>query len=80
MIPLYDTKDYGKHHPNGGETQKNILEATFREWLNEAPCLDENLPICKAQESIKPECTLVHEDLILLQQRGRWVSFHPSIR
>ncbi len=31
------------------------------QWLTEKPCLDENLPICKAQESMKPECTPVHE-------------------
>ena len=30
-------------------------------------CLDENLPICKAQERLKPECTDVHEDFSLLQ-------------
>ena len=25
------------------------------------PCLGEKLPMCKAQESLKPECTPLHE-------------------
>jgi len=36
------------------------------------------LPICKAQEILKPECTTVHEDFRILQQRSRWVSFRSN--
>ena len=30
-------------------------------WLTGNTCSGEKLPICKAQESLKPECTIVHE-------------------
>ncbi|MCP3874965.1 MAG: parvulin peptidyl-prolyl isomerase [Desulfobacteraceae bacterium] len=43
--------------------------------LTENPCLGEKLPICKAQEILKPECTTVYEDSKILKQRSRWVSF-----
>ncbi len=36
------------------------------------------LPIYKAQKILEPECTHVHEDSNILQQRGRWVSSHPN--
>jgi hypothetical protein len=41
-------------------------------------CLDEKLPICKAQEILQPECTTVHEDCRILKQRSRWVSFRSN--
>ncbi|MDA3789845.1 MAG: hypothetical protein PF503_15275, partial [Desulfobacula sp.] len=36
------------------------------------------LPIYKAQKILKPECTTVHEDFRILQQRSRWVSFRSN--
>ena len=46
--------------------------------LTETLCLGEKLPICKAQGILKPECTTVHEDFRILQQRRRWVSFRSN--
>jgi len=43
------------------------------------PFLDKNLPIYKAQTILQPECTNVHEDCIILQQRRRWVNFCSKI-
>jgi hypothetical protein len=34
----------------------------------EVPFLDEKLPIYKAQEILKPECTLVHEARFIIWQ------------
>ncbi len=39
--------------------------------LIENLCLDEKLLICEAQKKMKPECTVVHEDFRILQQRNR---------
>ncbi len=36
------------------------------------------MPIYKAQGILKPECTVVHEDFKILQQRSRWVSFRSN--
>ncbi len=36
-------------------------------WSN-IPFLDEKLPICKAQEILKPECTTVHEATLTIWQ------------
>ena len=46
--------------------------------LTEKQCLDENLPICEAQELLQPECTVVHEDCKSLKQRSRWVNFRSN--
>ncbi len=39
-----------------------------RQCLTENPCLGENLPICKAQEILKPECNTVHEARFIIWQ------------
>ncbi len=44
------------------------------------PCLGKKLPIYKAQKILKPECTTVHEDFRILQQRSRWVSFRSNTK
>ena len=47
-------------------------------WLVEERMLTK-LPICEAQEILKPECTEVHEDFKILKQRSRWVNFRSNI-
>jgi hypothetical protein len=42
--------------------------------------LDEKLPICYAQEILKPEFNVVHEDFKILKQRRRWVSFRSNMK
>ena len=40
----------------------------FNLCLTGNPCLGEKLPIYKAQESLKPECTPVHEATLKIWQ------------
>ena len=42
--------------------------------------MDKNLPIYKALKILQPECTVVHEDCKILQQRRRWVKFYPNTK
>ena len=54
--------------------RKNTMAS---ECLIENPCLGVNVPRSEAQEILKPQCILIHEDFEILQQRRRWVSFRP---
>ena len=52
------------------ELQNNNIESLY---------LDAELSIYKAQIIWQPECTIVHEDCKIVQQRSEWVALHSNI-